>query len=121
MATNTQNNSSSIYTGLGLTSLTGISNNSVISSATTASFNTVQNASGTEIFRIPTDEATLDVKGRIKMNGEYLDERLERIETLLNIPIRDIEMENEFPKLKALWEEYNKELEKYKTWKRISE
>ena len=65
-------------------------------------------------------DASLNVKGKVIINGENLGDRLERIETLLNIPTRDIEMENEFPKLKTLWKEYSEELEKYKTWKRLN-
>jgi len=68
----------------------------------------------------PTEPATLEVKGRIKMQGEYLDERLERIETLLQIPTRDVTIEAQYPKLKALYEEYIAELEKYKTWNRLT-
>ena len=59
------------------------------------------------------------IQGKVIINGEDLQGRLERIETLLNIPIRDVEMEREFPKLKQLWEEYANELEKYKTFERI--
>jgi hypothetical protein len=70
---------------------------------------------GEDVVRIE-DTATLDIKGRVKMNGEFLDERLERIETLLQIPVRDVTMEAKYPKLKKLWEEYNYELSKLKTW-----
>ena len=82
------------------------------------------NGQGKSIMSIPhgedkivvEDQAELEVKGRVKINGEYLDERLERIETVLNIPTRDITMEHKYPKLKELWAEYNRELAKYKTW-----
>ena len=73
---------------------------------------------GDEVIIEPS--ASLTVKGSIVMNGEDLETRLERIETLLHIPSRDIKMEEEFPKLKQLWKEYNSELEKYKTWKRLN-
>jgi len=63
--------------------------------------------------------ATLDVKGNVKINGVDLEERLKTIETLLHIPTRDVTMEDKHPKLKALYEEYMHELEKYKTWHRI--
>lgn len=63
--------------------------------------------------------ANLEVKGRVKINGEYLDERLERIETVLQIPTRDIAIENKYPKLKQLYQEYTKELAKYKTWETL--
>ena len=78
------------------------------------------NSKGTEVFSLPAEEPTLDVKGRIRINGEYLDERLDRIETLLHIPTRDVIIEEQYPKLKALFEEYMKELEKYKTWNRLT-
>lgn len=67
------------------------------------------------------ETATLDVRGRVKINGEWLDERLERIETLLSIPTRDVTMEEKHPKLKQLYEQYMHELEKYKTWDRIKD
>ena len=60
--------------------------------------------------------ATLDVKGNVRINGIDLEERLERIETLLQIPTRDVTMEAKYPKLKKIWEEYNRELAKLKTW-----
>lgn len=75
-------------------------------------------ANSEEVIIEPT--AALTVKGKVVINGENLEDRLNRIETLLNIPIRDKEMEEEFPKLKQLWQEYEQELEKYKTWKRLN-
>ena len=82
------------------------------------------NGNGTTLMSIPHDgnsvvleeKAELEVKGRVKINGEFLDERLERIETLLQIPIRDVTMEAKYPKLRKIWEEYNRELAKLKTW-----
>lgn len=64
-------------------------------------------------------EATLDVKGNVKINGVDLEERLKTIETRLRIPTRDATMEAKHPKLAKLYKEYMKELEKYKTWDRI--
>ena len=63
--------------------------------------------------------ATLDVKGTVKINGVDLEERLSTIETLLQIPTRDVTMETKHPKLAKLYKEYMRELEKYKTWDRI--
>lgn len=65
------------------------------------------------------DEATLEVKGNIRINGQDLEERLNRIETLLHIPTRDVTIEERHPKLRMLFEEYMKELEKYRTWDRL--
>lgn len=87
------------------------------------------NGQGQSVMTIPhgenkvvlEDKAELEVKGRVRINGEYLDERLERIETLLHIPSRDTTMEDKYPKLKELWEAYNRELAKYKTWDRMKD
>lgn len=66
-----------------------------------------------------TEKATLDVKGTVKINGVDLEERLNVIETLLQIPTRDVTMESKHPKLAELYKQYMHELEKYKTWHRI--
>jgi hypothetical protein len=66
-----------------------------------------------------TKAATLDIKGDVKINGVDLEERLNVIETVLQIPTRDVTMEAKHPKLKALYEQYMHELEKYKTWDRV--
>ena len=58
-------------------------------------------------------------KGTFKFNGVDLEERLNTIETLLQIPTRDVTMEAKYPKLEKLYKEYMSELEKYKTWERI--
>lgn len=64
--------------------------------------------------------ATLDVKGKVVINGIELEERLRTIETLLQIPTRDATIELKHTKLKQLYEQYMHELEKYKTWNRLT-
>jgi hypothetical protein len=109
---------------------TNLPNNSITTTqnfgSTTANTNFL-NASSTPILTILRGEdtvrveenATLSIEGKVKINGEYLDERLERIETLLHIPIRDVTMEQKYSRLKTLWQEYNQELEKYKIWETL--
>jgi hypothetical protein len=85
------------------------------------------NSNGKTLMHIPHDgneivlekSATLEVKGNIVMNGVDLDERLQTIEKVLNIPTRDVTMENKHPKLAELYKQYMHELEKYRTWDRI--
>jgi hypothetical protein len=97
-----------------------------ISFAPVTNNNFVSNG-GTTLMSVPFDkkevvleeQATLDVKGRVRLNGEFLDERLERIETVLQIPTRDVTMETKHPKLAELYKAYMQELEKYKTWDRL--
>lgn len=64
-------------------------------------------------------KATLDVQGNIVVNGIDLEERLSTIETVLQIPTRDVTMEAKHPKLAELYKQYMHELEKYRTWERI--
>jgi hypothetical protein len=82
---------------------------------------------GKAVMTIPADkqevvlekDATLNVKGTVVINGVDLEERLNVIETLLQIPTRDVTMEAKYPKLAELYKQYMHELEKYKTWERI--
>ena len=64
---------------------------------------------------------TLSVSGDISANGESILTRIERIEQLVNIPTRNIDLENQYPRLKEIWEMYNRELEKYTNWEKLKE
>ena len=66
-----------------------------------------------------TNPAELEVKGRMVINGRDLEERLDTIEKVLQIPERDVILEKKHPKLKKLYDEYIKELSKYKMWQAI--
>ncbi len=61
----------------------------------------------------------LEVKGRMVINGVDLEERLSTIEKVLQIPERDVKLEKKHPKLKKLYDEYIKELSKYRMWETI--
>jgi hypothetical protein len=63
--------------------------------------------------------ATLEVKGNIVMNGRDLEERLDTIEKVLQIPERDVILEKKHPKLKKLYDEYIQALGKYRTFEAI--
>jgi hypothetical protein len=60
--------------------------------------------------------AELEVKGRMVINGRDLEERLDTIEKVLQIPERDVILEKKHPKLKKLYDEYIHALGKYRTW-----
>ena len=80
------------------------------------------NSYGKQVMKIPPEkDPALEVTGKITWNGEDLNSRLERIEALLNIPTRDVTMEEKYKKLKELWEQYNKALAEYKTWETLKE
>jgi hypothetical protein len=64
-------------------------------------------------------DATLTVKGKVVINGKDLEERLDIIEKVLQIPERDVILEKKHPKLKKLYDEYIKELSKYRMWETI--
>jgi hypothetical protein len=86
--------------------------------------NTTTNASGYtlgEHVKINNNPASLEVKGNLVINGRDLEERLQTIERILMIPERDIELEKEFPKLKKAYDAYMRELEKYRTWKKLKD
>jgi hypothetical protein len=61
----------------------------------------------------------LEVKGRMVINGRDLEERLDTIEKVLQIPERDVKLEKKHPKLKKLYDEYIHALGKYRTFDAI--
>jgi hypothetical protein len=63
-----------------------------------------------------TKPATIEVKGNIVINGRDLEERLDTIEKVLQIPERDVKLEKKHPKLKKLYDEYIHALGKYRTF-----
>jgi hypothetical protein len=63
--------------------------------------------------------AELEVKGRMVINGRDLEERLDTIEKVLQIPERDVKLEAKHPKLKKLYDEYIAALGKYRTFESI--
>ena len=85
------------------------------------------NSNGKPIMTVPagTDEivlekdATLTVKGKVVINDRDLEERLNTIEKVLQIPEKDVILEKKHPKLKKLYDEYIKELAKYRMWNAI--
>jgi hypothetical protein len=60
--------------------------------------------------------AQLEVKGKMVINGRDLEERLDTIEKVLQIPERDVKLEKKHPKLKKLYDEYIHALGKYRTF-----
>jgi hypothetical protein len=66
-----------------------------------------------------TNPPELEVKGRLVLNGQDLEERLNTIETVLQIPERDVILEAKHPKLKKMYDAYIKELSKYRMWEQI--
>jgi hypothetical protein len=64
-------------------------------------------------------QPTLEVKGDLVINGRNLEERLNTIEKVLQIPERDVKLEKKHPKLKKMHDDYIKELSKYRMWETI--
>ena len=71
------------------------------------------------VMTVSGDPASLEVKGKVVINGLDLEERLKTIETVLQIPERDVELEKKHPKLKKLYDEYIQALGKYKTFEAL--
>ena len=71
------------------------------------------------VMVVKHDPASLEVKGRMVINGRDLEERLNTIEKVLQIPERDVILEKKHPKLKKLYDEYITALGKYRTFEAI--
>lgn len=71
------------------------------------------------VMVVKNNPAELEVKGRMILNGQDLEERLKTIEKVLMIPERDVKLEAKYPKLKKLYDEYINALGKYRTFESI--
>ena len=111
--------SGGVFPGLGGGGGGGIMNTGVLGPSGTTR---LSNSNGKTVLTIPSsNEPSILIDGSIKWNGEDLNDRLERIETVLKIPTRDVTMEEKYKKLKSLWEQYHKALDEYKTWETLKE
>jgi len=96
-----------------LTSGVGTSTNAIWTTGT----NSMPNS---EVIRInQTKPATIEVKGTMVINGVDLEERLNTIEKVLQIPERDVILERKHPKLQKLYNDYINALGKYRTFEAI--
>ena len=66
-----------------------------------------------------TNPPSLDVKGRMIINGRDLEDRLDTIEKILQIPERDVTLEKKHPKLQEMYYDYINALAKYRMWEAI--
>ncbi len=71
------------------------------------------------VMTVSGNPASLEVKGKVVINGLDLEERIKTIEKVLAIPERDATMEAKYPSLKKKFDEYINALEKYRTFERI--
>ena len=71
------------------------------------------------VLTAKSNPASLEVKGKMIINGVDLEERLNTIEKVLSIPERDVRIEEKHPKLKKLYDEYITALGKYRTFEAI--
>ena len=78
------------------------------------------NNTSSEVMRInQTNPPELEVKGRMVINGVDLEERLNTIEKVLQIPKRDVILEKKHPTLKKLYDDYINALGKYRMFEAI--
>ena len=108
-----------------LTNTPSVANTTNSSAATTSHLNTdtitlTGTSNGIYNSLNPTYNG-LRVNGSVVINDRDLEQRLETIERVLGIPERDVNLEKKYPysKIKQLYEEYIRELEKVRTWDRL--
>jgi hypothetical protein len=124
--TNTLKTLNTIVNNTSVPIVTYTTNNTSLGGGSSGQFLT-STGNGTSWTNNPADSvliaknhpAELEVKGRMVINGRDLEERLNTIEKVLQIPERDVILEKKHPKLKKLYEEYINELSKYKMWQSI--
>ena len=86
---------------------------------TSGSNGTAWSNSNDTVLKVTQSPPELEVKGRLVINGQDLEERLNTIEKVLSIPERDVRIEKKHPRLKKLYDEYINALGKYRTFESI--
>jgi hypothetical protein len=86
---------------------------------TSGSNGTTWTNSTVDVLKVNQNPAALEVKGKMIVNGQDLEERLATIEKVLSIPERDVKLEKKHPNLKRLYDEYITALGKYRTFEAI--
>jgi hypothetical protein len=71
------------------------------------------------VMTVRENPASLQVTGKVVINGLDLEERLKTIEKVLMIPERDAAIEAKYPSLKKKYDEYINALGKYRTFEAI--
>jgi len=100
-------------------SYTYITNNTAATSNITFANGTTSSTWVNPVLTVQNAPAGLEVKGNVIINGQDLEERLKTIEKVLTIPERDVKLEAKHPKLKKMYDDYIKELSKYRMWESI--
>lgn len=119
---------STIWNPVNPTNPTPLTVGTVYTTNTTAGQYLINGLNGTtwanpndNVMIVKQDPASLEVKGKVVINGRDLEERLNTIEKVLQIPERDVILEKKYPKLKKLYDEYIQALGKYRTFEAIKE
>lgn len=68
-----------------------------------------------------TDPPTLAIDGSLIVNGRDVMQEINEMRDALLLLKRDVDMESKYPRLKELKDEYERALEKYKTFETIKE
>lgn len=87
-----------------------ISNASAITAVTPA---------GNSILNINGNTNKVEVKTALEVNGRDILKELDEMRDALLLLKRDIDMEAKYPRLKELKDQYEAELEKYRTFERL--
>ena len=94
-------------------------NNTAGQFLTSGSNGTTWSNTNDNVLKVNQNPPALEVKGKMIINGKDLEERLDTIEKVLQIPERDVKLEKKHPKLKKLYDEYIAALGKYRTFEAI--
>ena len=98
-----------------------ITASSSYATSTSVHANKFYTTSGTQVFTISDgisdkNPAAVNITGDLKLNGESLEERLTRIESMLYIPQRKLDLEEKYERLRNAWALYQEAAKACKNW-----
>jgi hypothetical protein len=93
------------------------SNNSSVNVSSSSIITSSQNS----LFTVNGSTNKVEVKAALEVNGRDILKELDEMRDALLLLKRDINMEDKYPRLKEIKDEYERELSKYKTFDAIKE
>ena len=106
----------------GFNGVSNVSNYTISNSNAGNGTYTISNSHGYAIapdINFDNTSATLKVDGTLEVNGRDVMREIDEMRDALLLLKRDVDMEAKYPKLKALKDAYEAQLEKYKTWEAL--
>ncbi len=92
---------------------------SVITASSINLNDVISNSSPSSLMTVNGNKKTVEISATLEVNGRNVLKELDEMRDALLLLKRDVDMEAKYPRLKELKDEYERALEKYKTFEAL--